>query len=141
MARSLSMDLRERVVRAVDAGASRRVAAARFGVSVASAVRWCALARDRGDASPRPQGGDRRSQALEAQAGVIDELMIETPDQTLMELRDRLGARGVKTTHTSLWRFFRRHGVTPKKRMAHPVCKGDLELACWSASTYPVSRL
>lgn len=52
MARSLSMDLRERVVRAVDEGASRREAAARFGVSAASAVRWCALARDRGDASP-----------------------------------------------------------------------------------------
>ena len=42
--------------------------------------------------------------------------MAETPDQTLMELRDRLGARGVKTTHTSLWRFFRRHGVTRKKK-------------------------
>ena len=68
MARSLSMDLRERVVRAVGEGTSRREAAARFGVSAASAVRWCALARDQGDASPRPQGGDRQSQALEAQA-------------------------------------------------------------------------
>lgn len=116
MARSLSMDLRERVVRAVDAGASRREAAARFGVSAASAVRWCAMARERGSAAPRPQGGDRRSQALEASAGLIDALLVETPDQTLMELRDRLAACGVRTTHTSLWRFFRRHGVTRKKR-------------------------
>lgn len=120
MARSLSMDLRERVVRAVDEGTSRREAAVRFGVSAASAVRWCALARERGNAAPRPQGGDRRSQALEAHAGLIDALMAQTPDQTLMELRDRLGARGVKTTHTSLWRFFRRHGVTRKKRRAGP---------------------
>ena len=120
MARSLSMDLRERVVRAVDAGTSRRAAAARFGVSAASAVRWCALARERGNAAPRPQGGDRRSQTLEAHAGLIDALMAQTPDQTLVELRDRLGARGVKTTHTSLWRFFRRHGVTRKKRRPGP---------------------
>ena len=120
MPRSLSMDLRDRVVRAVDEGASRREAAARFGVSAASAVRWCALARDRGSALPRPQGGDRRSQALEAQAALIDELLAETPDQTLMELRDRLAAHGVKTTHTSLWRFFRRHGVTRKKRPPTP---------------------
>ena len=120
MARSLSMDLRERVVRAVDEGTSRREAAVRFGVSAASAVRWCALARERGNAAPRPQGGDRRSQALEAHAGLIDTLMAKTPDQTLMELRDRLGARGVKTTHTSLWRFFRRHGVTRKKRRPGP---------------------
>ena len=120
MARSLSMDLRERVVRAVDEGTSRREAAVRFGVSAASAVRWCTLARERGNASPRPQGGDRRSQELEAHAGLINELMAETPDQTLMELRDRLGARGVKTTHASLWRFFRRHGVTRKKRRPGP---------------------
>lgn len=120
MGRSLSMDLRERVVGAVGEGASRREAAARFGVSAASAVRWCALAKTRGDARPRPQGGDRRSQALEAQAGLIDTLLAETPDQTLMELRDRLAAHGVRTTHTSLWRFFRRHGVTRKKRRPTP---------------------
>ena len=120
MGRSLSMDLRERVVSAVDAWNSRREAAARFGVSAASAVRWCAMARERGSAAPRPQGGDRRSQALEAQAGLIEALLTETPDQTLMELRDRLAARGVKTTHTSLWRFFRRHGGT-RKSISWPV--------------------
>ena len=120
MARSLSKDLRDRVVRAVDEGASRREAAARFGVSAASAVRWCALARDRGDVAARPQGGDRRSHFLEAQAGVIAELLAQTPDQTLMELRDRLAERGVATTHTSLWRYFRRHGVTRKKRRLTP---------------------
>ena len=62
----------------------------------------CAGAPWRGDAAPRPQGGDRRSQVLETQAGLIDELKAATPDQTLMELPDRLGARGVNTTHTGL---------------------------------------
>ena len=36
----LSEDLRVRVIRAVEEGASRRQAAARFGVGVATAIRW-----------------------------------------------------------------------------------------------------
>lgn len=40
MPSALSVDLRERVVAAIEAGASRRQAAKRFGVGAASAVRW-----------------------------------------------------------------------------------------------------
>ncbi|PZP39768.1 MAG: IS630 family transposase, partial [Azospirillum brasilense] len=40
MSRALSCDLRSRVIAAVEAGSSRRAAAARFGVSVSSAIRW-----------------------------------------------------------------------------------------------------
>jgi len=40
MAKALSQDLRDRVVAAIDDGLSRRGAAARFGVSVSSAIRW-----------------------------------------------------------------------------------------------------
>ncbi|HTT85129.1 MAG TPA: helix-turn-helix domain-containing protein, partial [Rhizomicrobium sp.] len=40
MGKAYSMDLRVRVVEAVDEGAPRREAAERFGVSVSSAVRW-----------------------------------------------------------------------------------------------------
>ena len=40
MAAALSVDLRDRVVAAIEAGASRREAARRFEVSPASAVRW-----------------------------------------------------------------------------------------------------
>ena len=40
MAKSLSEDLRARVIAAVEGGLSRRAAAARFGIGAASAVRW-----------------------------------------------------------------------------------------------------
>ncbi|MFK4875156.1 helix-turn-helix domain-containing protein [Novosphingobium sp. ZW T3_23] len=40
MTKSISEDLRSRVVAAVDNGLSRRAAAERFGVGTASAVRW-----------------------------------------------------------------------------------------------------
>jgi transposase len=40
MPKSLSGDLRERVIEAVEAGASRREAAERFEISPSSEVRW-----------------------------------------------------------------------------------------------------
>jgi transposase len=68
MSKALPVDLRERVAAAVAGGMSRREAAARFGVSVSSAVRWYALQRDAGSVSPKALGGDRRSQPIEAHA-------------------------------------------------------------------------
>ena len=46
MADYLSEDLRIRVIEAVEAGSSRRGAAARFGVSVSSAIRWVDVSPD-----------------------------------------------------------------------------------------------
>lgn len=60
MAKALSVDLRRRVVDAVDAGGSCRSAAARFGVSVSSAIRWVARDRERGDLEPDKRGGNTR---------------------------------------------------------------------------------
>jgi transposase-like protein len=64
---ALSDDLRERVVGAVvEGGMSRNAAAKRFGVSIASAVRWVARFRAKGEISPSATGGDRRSGRIEA---------------------------------------------------------------------------
>ena len=60
MSRASSLDLRERVLAAVAAGASHRQVGERFGVSAASVSRWRALARKQGDARPNALGGDRR---------------------------------------------------------------------------------
>jgi transposase len=50
MARTPSQDLRDGVVAAIDGGLSCRAAAARFGVSVSSAIRWRQLALEHGQA-------------------------------------------------------------------------------------------
>ena len=84
MSNSLSVDLRERVVAE---GASCRAAAARFGVSVSSAIRWCGRLRETGSLLPRALGGDRRSGRIEAHAPRILEAVARTPDLTLAELR------------------------------------------------------
>jgi transposase len=113
MAKALSMDLRGRVVAAVDGGLSRNKAAARFG---ASAVRWCSLAREQGDAKPKRQGGDRRSGHIEAQRGFILAAIDAEPDITLKELQALLLKQHKQSFGTTtLWRFFERHNITLKK--------------------------
>lgn len=120
MARTLSLDLRERVVGAVAGGMSRRQAAERFGVSAASAIRWCALDREMGSPRPKARGGDRHSGRIEAQADLILSLVDERDDITLAELQARLAEHGHGFGLGTLWRFFARRGITWKKRPRTP---------------------
>ena len=87
MANYLSEDLRIRVIEAVEAGSSRRGAAARFGVSVSSAIRWVDVWRRTGRTAPYPRGGDRRSGRIEGAAEFLLAKVEETPDITLAELQ------------------------------------------------------
>jgi transposase len=120
MSKALSVDLRVRVVAAVLSGATHRQAAERFGVSAASVSRWRALVQERGHARPGPLGGDRRSGPIEAQAGLIQTLLDETPDISIEELRRALGAQGHWFGYGTVHRFFRRHRITRKKRRPTP---------------------
>ena len=115
MSKALSVDLRERVVQAVVAGASCRAAARRFGVSASSAIRWCARQRATGSVAPRALGGDRRSARIEAHAVLILQQVERTPDITLSELKAALAASGVAAVIATLWRFMGRHRITLKK--------------------------
>jgi transposase len=116
--KTLSLDLRERVVSAVAAGMSRRQAAERFGVSAASAVRWCAREKEIGSPAARPRGGDRWSARIDAHFRLIASLVEESCDITLKELAAQLAERGHRFSIGSLWRFFDRHDITWKKDRA-----------------------
>lgn len=123
MVKPLSLDLRKRIVAAVAGGMSRRKAAERFGVSPASAVRYCALDAKQGDARPRPQGGDRHSHKIEAHANFILDAVARKGDVTLVELRALLAQKGVSVAVSTLWRFFNRRRITFKKRLRTPANK------------------
>src|SRR3954467_1080471 len=120
MPKALSFDLRSRVLAAVDAGLSCRQAAARFGVSASSAIRWQGMRRTGGDARPKPQGGDRLSRRTEAHAELIHAALAAVPDITLPELKARLAENGAQVSVSALWRFCRRHQITRKKRPRMP---------------------
>jgi transposase len=123
MARALSLDLRKRVVDAIARGMSCRQAAARFGVSASSAIRWAAQIRSGGALEPKTQGGDRRSQRIEAEAAFILGAVAQQPDTTLAELKAKLEERGMSVGIGTLWRFFQRHRITLKKRVRMPLSK------------------
>ena len=118
MGQPLSMDLRSRVLAAIDEGMSCRSAAARFGVAPSTAIRWHGQRRDTGSYAPKPQGGDMRSRRIEERRDDILAIWEPRKDITLDELRDALAAVGVTVSRVGLHRFFVRHGITRKKRPA-----------------------
>ena len=115
MPKSYSGDLRERVIEAVEGGASRRETAERFEVSVSSAVKWLQRWQESKSAVPKPRGGS--VSPLEEFAEQILDLIAQQPDLTLVETVAELRKRRIRTSRSSLWRFLDRHGITLKKSL------------------------
>jgi len=117
---ALSMDIREKVMKAIVGGMSRRQAAARFDIGPATAVRWAKRVETSGSIAPSKMGGDRRSQRIEAHADFIRAQIEEQPDLTIMELREKIRERhGVGFGYGTVWRFLARHNITRKKKTGH----------------------
>ena len=116
MAAALSRDLRSRVIAAVEGGLSRHAAAERFGVGIATAVRWLRAWRDEGRATALPRGGDVRSHRIEAFAGAILGAIEAQKDITLDELAEMLCRdHGASFASSTIWRCLDRHDVSYKK--------------------------
>lgn len=116
MAKMLSMDLRSRVVAAVRAGASRRAAALRFGVSASSAVKLLGRVRATGSAAPGQRGRRPGSGKLEPFKAALIGWVEATPDITMPELAERLQSSfGVTVRPSSLSRLLCKAGWTYKK--------------------------
>src|SRR5260370_22454374 len=116
MPKAYSGDLRERVIEAVEMGASRREAAERLEVSVASAVKWLQRWREKRSAAAKPRGGS--ISPLDEFAAEVLALIAEQPDLTLIEVVAELRKRRIKTSRSSLWRFLDRYNITLKKKPA-----------------------
>jgi len=115
MGKPYSMDLRERVVAAIEGGMSTRKAAGRFAIAVATAGTWARLKRATGDVRPAKQGKPRCS-VLDAHRDFILGVLAQAPDTTLDEMVERLREeRAVTIVRTAVWKFLERHGQTHKK--------------------------
>ena len=114
---AIPVDLRDRVVAAVNGGMTRYAAARHFRVSPASAVRWVKLARSVGNLAPKARGGDRRSRRIEAQAHFILDLYETRPELTLSGILEELArVRGERFSRETLSRFFARRGISFNER-------------------------
>lgn len=110
-----SVDLRSRVVGAVDSGMTQEEAADVFRIGVATVYRWIRLRRETGGLEPRPIGGGNPRAVDERGEAILRELVNERPDRTLKELAHALAARGVSSSPASVGRALRRIGLTRKK--------------------------
>jgi transposase len=114
MSKPYSLDLRERVVASIEAGASRHEAAEQFAVSVSSAIRWMQRFVRFGSAAAKPSGGS--TSPLEAHAPWLLELIAKHPDLTLDEIVMAMQREGIAGSRVAVWRFFKRHNITVKKK-------------------------
>ena len=122
MTRPYSMDLRMRVVAAVEReGMSRHQAAARFGIAVSTAVHWLLRYRTTGDVKPSKIGGHRKKTLRDEHAAWLlarcraREFTISQLVAELMEVR------GLKVDRHTVWDFVHAEGLSFKKK---PVRKG-----------------
>jgi len=116
MTRSLSADLRGRVIEAISEGLSTREAARRFRIGISTAGTWYRRYRQTGEAVARKQGQPSRSK-LDPHEAFIVGLIDEAPDITLSEIVDRLAReRGVRVVPSTVWMFLDKRGLTFKKR-------------------------
>lgn len=120
MTAPLSNDLRLRVVRAIDSGLSRRGAAAKYEVSIASAVRWYQRYRRTGGIEPDAIGGDRHSHRAESHAAKVIGWIDDDRDLSLTEIAARLAREGHSFAPATIWRLLDRHDYTLKKRPRTP---------------------
>jgi transposase len=115
MARAYSLDLRERVVAAVEAGQSCRSVAKTFMVSVSSVVKWSQRRRAVGSPAALKMGGHRPYVVAREKDWLIARIA-EKPDLTLRALLAELAERGLVVSYYALWHFLQHEGVTFKKK-------------------------
>ncbi len=132
-----SLDLRQRVLAAVDAGQLRRPQIAeRFSVSTSWIRRLVQRRRETGSIAPRPQRHGPLPALSDRQRRRLAELVRRYPDATLAELCQRLDAGVGKTT---VWRELGNLGLTLKKSRSGPASRTAPMSASGGRSSAPRS--
>src|SRR5215207_9978604 len=136
-----SVDLRERLLRAIDAGLSQAEAARLFGVGTATIARWRRRQRERGSVAPQPRPG-RPPRIGRAQERALLAQVHALPDATLREHCAQWEAeQGVGLSETTMSRALARLGWPLKKSRSKPVNGMNLSAPTggptWPRSTPP----
>ena len=115
MGKPYSVDLRERVVAAVETGGmSCRQAAAQFGVGISTAVNWVRRLRETGSVAPGQMGGHKPKSISGAHRAWLLERTKEK-DFTLRGLVAELAERGLKVDYRTVWSFVHAEKLSFKK--------------------------
>lgn len=119
MARPYSIDLRERVVAAVEQGGlSRRRAASQFGVGISTAINWVRRVRETGSVAPGQMGGHKPKKIRGEHHAWLLERINGVQDFTLRGLVAELAERGLKVDYRTVWDFVHAEKLSYKKNRA-----------------------
>lgn len=119
--RSLSRDLRERIVRRYEGGRGAEEVAAHFEVSVRSVYRFVKLSREGESLAPRQVGGSRSMLERHGLHDMIRSLVREDAEASVQVYAERLRQRtGVVLSAPSLCRALQQLALTRKKRRSAP---------------------
>lgn len=111
-----SLDLRERIVAAVDAGHARQEVARQVSVSPGTISNYLRLRQETGGLAPRPRSGGRPEIGPAQYPQVVAQLGAD-PDATLAQHCERWAARtGQVVSVSTMWRTIERTGWSYKKR-------------------------
>jgi len=116
MGRPYSLDLRERVVSAVEReGMSRQAAARRFGVVPSTAINWVRQFREKGHINPGQMGG-HRPKAISGEHRIWLIARCKAGDFTLRGLVSELSSeRELQVDYRSVWEFVHAEALSYKK--------------------------
>jgi len=116
MTRAYSMDLRERVVRAVkEEGLSRRQAAERFNIGISTAILWLRREKTTGSVAPAKMGGYKPRKIVGEHHDWLVSRCRDGRPFTIAKLIKELAERGVRVDHHSVWNFLHEQKLTFKK--------------------------
>jgi putative transposase len=126
MTRPYSMDLRERVVRAVrEEGLSRRQAAEHFKIGISTAIAWLDREKTTGSAAPAKMGGYKPRRILGKHHDWLVTRCRDGSPFTIAKLIEEMAERGVKVDHHSMWNFLHEQKLTFKKGRWSPANEID----------------
>lgn len=116
MGKPYSLDLRKRVVAAVETGGlSCNQAAKQFGVGISTAIGWVRRLRETGSIAPGKMGG-HKPKAISGEHRVWLLQPIKDRDFTLRGLVAELAERGLKVDYRSVWEFVHAERLSFKKK-------------------------
>lgn len=115
MGKPYSVDLRRRVVAAIEAGMSRNQAAKQFGVAISTAIGWMQRVEQTGSVAPGQMGG-HKPKAISGEHAVWLSQRIRSGDFTLRGLVAEFGERGLKVDYRSVWEFVHAEKLSFKKK-------------------------
>jgi transposase len=116
MGRPYSLDLRERVVAAVEKGGlSCNRAAAQFGLGISTVINWVRRLRETGSVAPGKMGGHKpKAISGEHRAWLLQR--VQEKDFTIRGLVVEFAERGLKVDYRSVWNFIHAEKLSFKKK-------------------------